>query len=197
MRWCRTATVSACFKIGQRSCEIVGHALHCCEPDPGGATLLIIDGCLGRCVVGAPGLWHRTEVVQDITLEAGQRKSVGRNGGQRKAALNQSQRGLLSILGHLRTSRRQVSLSGLGILGAFEMFGTQQKIPIGVQFRRAPVQLASPAPEQVVVYRVSDQHVREQEHLAARLLRPQEKPRDQSLRNVIRPDRAGGPGQRV
>ena len=66
------------------------------------------------------------------------------------------------------------------------MLGAQQRIPIVVEFRRAQVKLASPAPEQVVVYCVPDQHMCEQEHLAARLLRPQEKPRDQSLRNIIR-----------
>ena len=49
------------------------------------------------------------------------------------------------------------------------------------------MQLASPALEQSIVDGVPDQRVREQEHVAVRLLRPQEKARYQGLGGIIRP----------
>jgi hypothetical protein len=174
------------LQISQRSREIVGHALHCCESDPSCATFLIIDGCVDSSLVGTPSLRHGAEVVQDFALEASQCETIGPIGGQREAALNQLQRYLLAILGRLGTGRRQISSGGFGVLGPLEMFGTQHRIPIGVPFRRAPVELASPAPEQGIVNGVPDQHVGEQEHLAARLLRPQEEPRYQAVGEVIR-----------
>jgi hypothetical protein len=46
------------LQIGQRSREIVGHALHRREPDPSYATFLIIDGRIDSGLVGAAGLQH-------------------------------------------------------------------------------------------------------------------------------------------
>jgi hypothetical protein len=77
------------LKIGLRSCKIIRHALHCGEPDPRQATFPIIGGRIQGCLVGAPGLRHGAEIVQDFTVEERQCKTVGLVGGQREAALDQ------------------------------------------------------------------------------------------------------------
>jgi hypothetical protein len=125
--------------------------------------------------------------VQNFTLEALQRKMVSSIGGERKTAINKLKRRFLTIFGRLRASRGQISSGSLGRLGTIEMFGVQNRISIGIPFRRAPMQLPPPASEQGVIDRVPDQHMREQKNVSTRLLWPHEEPRDQVLGDVIRP----------
>ena len=66
------------------------------------------------------------------------------------------------------------------------MFGVQHRIAVGVPCGRTPMQLPPPAPAQGVVDGVSYQRVRKQKDLVICLLWPDEKPRYQGLRHVIR-----------
>jgi hypothetical protein len=66
------------------------------------------------------------------------------------------------------------------------MFGAQHQISIKAPVGCAAMQLALPALEQSIVDGVADQRVREQEHVAARLLGPHEKARYQGLGGIIR-----------
>jgi hypothetical protein len=76
------------LQIRQRTRKIIGHPLHCREPDPCRATLLVVDGCIECRLIGATRLRHSAEVVQNFTLQAGQRKTVGPIGGDRETALD-------------------------------------------------------------------------------------------------------------
>ena len=165
------------LQIGQRTGEIVGHPLYPGEPDPCHAAFPIVGGRIECGLPGAPAVRHGAEVVQDFTLQAHQRKTIGLIIGNSETTLNQPQGCFLTIFGSLRAGRGQEGAPALGILGALQMFGAQHRIPLGIPCGRTPMQLPSPAPEQGVVDGVSYQSVRKQKDVAICLMWPDEKPR--------------------
>ena len=136
-RLLREKRMPHCHRIGllqirHRSGKIIRHPLHRGEPDPRCATLPIVGGRTERCLISASRLRHRAEVMQDFAFEAHQREAADLIGGERETPFDKLQRRFLTIIGHLRASRGQISLRSLGVLGPIEMFGVQYRIAIGI-----------------------------------------------------------------
>ncbi len=77
-----------------------------------------------------------------------QRKSVGGLDGERSTALNQSRRGVVAVLGRLRSGGAEIGPRGLGVVGAIEVLGAKDRIACGEPLGGPAVQCAPPTLEQ-------------------------------------------------
>src|ERR1700730_14038523 len=76
------------LKIGLRSGELIGHALHRGPPGPSPATVTLIGLPTPARLARPPRLGHGSEIAQDSAMEAGQCETVGPVAGQCEAALD-------------------------------------------------------------------------------------------------------------
>ena len=80
------------IKVGECAVEILGDSFHGGEAEPCRSPRAIVSGGFERPLVGDPRFGHRTEVVEDFAVQAGERKAIGGIGGQRPDRVRSSPR---------------------------------------------------------------------------------------------------------
>ena len=149
-------------EVRECAVEILGDPLHRREAEPRRRALAVVSSGLGRPLVGDPRFGHRTEVVEDLAVQAGEHEAIRGIGSQRQTALGQPTGALVPVVGGLGAGRFQIGLRRLGILGPVEMLGAKNQIARREPVRGLPMQLAASRPEQGVVDRIANQSMREQ-----------------------------------
>jgi hypothetical protein len=102
----------------------------------------------------------------ELVLQAGERRAVGRCGGDGETAPDQGLRRLVVVNGRLLPRRFEVGSGGGRIFGAVEVLGVQHRVAAREPVRHPPVQGAAAGLEEAVVDRVPDQGVGEQQAVA-------------------------------
>lgn len=153
-------------KVRERPRQVIRDPLDRSAPDQRPA-LLGLARCRGQCsLVGRERSRHLAEIVQDVTAQAAEGEAVGLAAGALEAALGQTQRQLVAVLGGLRQRRRQIGAGRTRIVRPVEMLGPQRRVAPIVPRRGPAVQLAPPAAQQAVVDRLADEGVGEEVALA-------------------------------
>jgi hypothetical protein len=110
-------------QIGEGAVEIVGDPFYRGQSEPRRSPCAIVSSKLERPLVGDPRFGHRTEVVEDLAVQARERKSGGGKGGKRETALGQPARALVVVIRGLGARGLEIGVRRLGILGPIEVLG--------------------------------------------------------------------------